>query len=183
MDIDSREKIIGVVCARKGSKRLPLKNSMEIGGVSLGERAYDTLDSVCDRVVMVTDIAKFLESNMETIYRPPFISGDHIPLQNTVKWACNKIYGWYSIIVVLMPNCPMITSKHVEKCINLLRNKNLKIVRSYNRQGCENGLIVMDSRYFIKHWIDVYAGAIVTKGKEIHTQEDFDEVKEIMEGK
>jgi hypothetical protein len=41
----------------------------------------------------------------------------------------------------------------------------------------------MDSTYFIKHWIDVYAGAIVTKGKEIHTQEDFDEVKEIMEGK
>lgn len=182
MKQDLREKIIGLVCARNGSKRLPLKNSMEIGGVFLGVRAYQTLDKCCDRVILVTDISKFLETEMETMYRPPFISGDHIPLQNTVKWACNRIMGWYSIIVVLMPNCPMITSAHVDKCINLLRDKKLNIVRSYGKDGCENGLIVMDSKYFIKHWIDIYAGAITTKGKEIHTQQDFDKVKNIMEG-
>ena len=41
----------------------------------------------------------------------------------------------------------------------------------------------MDSRYFIEHWIDIYAGSITTKGMEIHTQEDFDEVKKMMDGK
>ena len=82
---NSKKKILGFVCARKGSKRLPLKNSMEIGGVSLAERAYRTLEKHCDKVHLVTDIATFLETDLETIYRPPFISGDHIPLQNTVK--------------------------------------------------------------------------------------------------
>ena len=179
---DVGDRVIGIVCAREGSKRLPLKNLMEIGGVSLGARAYQTLEKCCDRVILVTDIAEFLESKMETLYRPPFISGDHIPLQNTVKWACNMIQGWHGIIVILMPNCPMITDKHVDKCINLLRDKKLNVVRSYGKGGCENGLIVMDSTYFIKHWIDTYAGSITTNGKEIHTLEDFNEVKEIMEG-
>ena len=177
----SNKKILGFVAARKGSKRLPLKNSMEIGGVSLAERAYRTLEKHCDKVYLVTDIATFLETDLETIYRPPFISGDHIPLQNTVKWACHRINGWYDIIVVLMPNCPMISEGQVKSAIDLLKDKGLKVVRSYGEDGCENGIIVMDSVYFVKHWIDVYAGAIITKGREIHTKEDFEQVREIME--
>jgi len=178
-----RESVIGIVCARSGSKRLLGKNMMEIRDMSLSEKAYHTLEGCCDKVVLVTDIKELLESDLVTLYRPPFISHDHVPLQSTVKWALFKISGRYGVVVVLMPNCPMITKNHVEKCINLLVDNNLNVVRSYGKDGKENGVIVIRIEYFFKHWIDTHAGAIVTTGIEIHTQEDFDKVKKLMEGK
>jgi len=173
-------KVLGIVCARKGSKRLPDKNSLKINGVPLAERAYRTLDKYADKTVLVTDIELFKNSDMNILDRPEFISRDQVPLQTTVKWACNNIHENYGIIMVLMANCPMIKETDVVKCLRLLRDKKLYVVRTY-ADNVESGLIVMRYEYFKKHWIDVYAGAVVTKGKEIHTLEDYNEVKGLME--
>ena len=174
------DKTLGIVCARAGSKRLPNKNELEINGIPNAVRAYQTLDKICDQTVLVTDIQKFLKSDMDTMERPDFISADHIPLQSTVKFAINRIDKVYGVIVLIFANAPMITGKHVEKCLKLLKDKQLNIVRTYT-DNVESGLIVMRMKYFEKHWIDTHCGSVNVKSIEIHTQEDYDEVKQIME--
>ena len=140
------------------------------------------MEDLCDRTVLVTDIQKFLDSDLDTMVRPDFISKDHIPLQSTVKYAINRISDLYGILVILFANSPMITKNHVQKCLKLLKDKKLNVVRTYS-DNVESGLIVVRMDYFKLHWIDTYAGAVNIKAKEIHTQEDYDEVKREMEGK
>ena len=173
-------KVLGIVCARKGSKRLPDKNSLKINGVPLAERAYRTLDKYADKTVLVTDIELFKNSDMNILDRPEFISRDHVPLQITVRWACNKIHENYGIIIILFANSPLIKETDVVKCLRILRDKKLNIVRTYH-DNVESGLIILRSNYFDKHWIDTNCGAVMAGGKEIHTLQDYNEVKLEME--
>jgi 2-oxoglutarate dehydrogenase complex dehydrogenase (E1) component-like enzyme len=63
----------------------------------------------------------------------------------------------------------------------MIENKKYNVIRSYNRMGEENGLIVVRARYLEDHFIDVYCGAIFCEGSEIHDLEDYKAIKTRME--
>ena len=55
-------RVIGVVCARAGSKRLPNKNMLKINGKTLVERALNTLHrGGCNYRILYTDIQKYID--------------------------------------------------------------------------------------------------------------------------
>lgn len=178
-------KTLGIICARKGSKRFPGKNLSEIGGLSLVERALGTLSAVSlDKIVLATDFA--IDFDLEKydamhVVRSKNTSDDVIALQDTVKWVYLSLNEDYDTIVFLMPNCPMITSDSVQKTLDLFSQHNYNVVRSYNEQGQENGLIVVRTKYLMDHFIDVYCGCVVCGGDEIHDQEDYLQIKAALE--
>lgn len=177
--------ILGVVCARKGSKRLKDKNLRLIDGLSLVERAVQTLSkSDVEDIAVVTDFTPDFDLDKygaKQILRSANISGDNVPLQETVKWACYSLDKSYDYIIFLMPNCPLISIEAVREALKLIIDNRLNVVRSYNTDGKENGLVAVRTRYLMDHFIDVYCGCVVLQGDEIHDEADFMRVKEAME--
>jgi CMP-N-acetylneuraminic acid synthetase len=177
--------VLGMVCARKGSKRLPGKNTRIIDGISLLESTVRTLRQAgIEDIVVTTDFP--LEFDLDKyggqhIFRTENISLDDMPLQETVKWAYFSLNKQYEYIVCLMPNCPMVDAEAVRKAVNIITGNRCNVVRSYNRQGLENGLIAVRTRYLLDHFIDVYCGCVICVGDEIHDEQDYVRMKKIME--
>jgi hypothetical protein len=167
------KEIVGLVCARAGSKRLPNKNSLEILGEPLYYRACKTLAEEIEQVYLLTDIQDSIWP--DTVQRPEELNGDSVPLQDVAKWFLSE--KEYKQCALLMPTNPMIDSDHVREALSLVEG-GCKIVRSYGVDGEENGLYVFDVDYFLnnKYQYDVYTGAISAPGIEIHTQKDYEEV-------
>ncbi|HEG42743.1 hypothetical protein LCGC14_1932900 [marine sediment metagenome] len=178
--------ILGIICARKGSKRLPGKNEKVIDGISLTERSLQTLHAAgIEQLVVATDF--MLDFDIQKygathLFRPENISEDNVPLQETIKWVYYSMQKDYKYVVYLMPNCPMISVEIVKKAIKMLTEGRFNVIRSYNGQGDENGMIAVRTKYLMDHFIDVYCGGIVCPGDEIHDERDYLSVKKIMEG-
>lgn len=179
-------KVLGIVCARKASKRFPEKNIAQIGGLSLVERAVRTLNQAgLDRIVAATDFPLGFDPkqyNAIHLFRSQNTSSDILALQETVKWVYLSLNDSYKSIVFLMPNCPMVDADSVKQSITLLHNRCYNVVRSYNLKGLENGLIAVRTKYLLDHFIDVYCGCIICEGNEIHDEQDYLKIKKIMEG-
>jgi len=180
------EEVVGIVCARAGSKRLKDKNIRKIGSETLTARACRTLSqSGIKEVYCVTDIAEEdlrLGQGISILSRPEELSIDSVPLQETVLHALkdHKLNERFKYVVVLMPNAPFIHPPALKQAIAMLKNKKMKIVRTYNFEGEENGLIVADMEYYVKHNIDTYSGAIPMFGFEIHDIADHLRAVEIL---
>ena len=122
---------------------------------------------------IVTDYEQYQDKEY-VINRPESVSGPEVPLQDTIKWALEQIPRKYDVVVSLMPNCPAIQSIDVEMAINMLRQNNLSIVRTYDAIGLENGLIAVKYDYLMKHHIDWHTGSLMAYGYEIHTKEEYE---------
>ena len=118
---------VAFVPARGGSKRLPGKNRLELGGRTLVERAVDSaLDSgKFDRVVLSTDddmIAGRLEprDGVEVVRRPQEHAGDSA----TVLGACLNFLESSPLtddwVGILLPTCPFRTAQHVRGGFDLI---------------------------------------------------------------
>jgi len=184
---NTREKVLGIICARKGSKRLKNKNFLKIEDVSIFERAVRTLsESNIDHLVIAADLKpNFDPSTYDAVFieRSVNISRDNVPLQETIMWIYYSLDREFEYLVFIMPNCPMIDSSSINKAINLALSKNLNVVRSYNSVGMENGIIVVRTDYLKDHFIDVYCGSVIADGDEIHNEQDYIKTKQIIEGK
>ena len=170
------ESCLGIVCARAGSKRLPLKNILKINGKSLVDRAQRTLFySGIEKIILATDIEDFKDRD-NLLERPVWLNQDDTPLQDVVRYVVERKREREKYAVVLMPNAPMITPHHVSKALTMLGTNKFKIVRSYDASGCENGLYAFDIDYFLynSYQYDVYTGSIQAEGIEIHTYKDFE---------
>lgn len=181
--------VVGLVCARKGSKRLPMKNTQLIQGVPLAVRATQmlALSSKFEEIALATDIdALFgLEQVRGVILkRPDYLNTDECPLQYVVKYAVDA-KGWEGAraIVVLMPTNPWITTPVIDRAIQFFLDGNFDILRSYDPETSqENGLYVMKPSLFASDryrtlFYDVHTGAIFVHGKEIHTADDYAKAK------
>jgi len=159
---------------------------MKINGVPLAMIAYDVLCMAgLDRVVVSTNIKKLYDMLNEDsrIWRKDSLCDDDTYVQAAVKWTYNVAGDFfdYDYIVMLMPNCPGITPEDVYTAIDLLLTNGLNLVRSFDTNGVENGLLVARRDYYMGHWVDTYVGSIETGAMEIHTEEDYKIVKEVLE--
>jgi len=73
-------KVLGVITARGGSKRLPNKNTAMLGGKPLIAWSIDVGKKVCDHLVLSTD-SEFIsgvaqQHDCDVIMRPPELRGD-----------------------------------------------------------------------------------------------------------
>lgn len=184
---------LGIICARKDSKRFKNKNIKKISGLTLIERAYKTLlGAGLNDIVVYTDYElKDIPIVQSGHYAPRRPQDDGTqPLQYSVlqaiQWYAPKEPsdsndGKYKWIIVLMPNCPGITSSDVFLAVQAANENNFNILRAYTHEGDENGLQVIDYEYYLTNYLDVYTGSMVTDGFEIHYEEDYEAMKEFIE--
>lgn len=136
--------IIGLITARAGSRRLPGKNLLKLGGVTLIERtvreAYAS--SIFDAVIFSTDIPKAGiaagEDHFDMIYdrRPKKLCGSRTSTDEVIAYIIGK-YGLESDdeIILLQPTSPFRTKKHIVNAHKLLVKHSLPVYAVKQAKG------------------------------------------------
>lgn len=115
------------------------------------------------------------DNNILTLWRGHNATHPEEPLYNVLQWAYKTIAMKYDTIVSIMPNCPGHTAENVQAAIEMLENKKLYEVRSFDIDGNENGILALkENVLFTKHEISVYCGAVISKAKEIHYEKELE---------
>jgi CMP-N-acetylneuraminic acid synthetase len=121
-------KIMGLITARGGSKGVPRKNLVPLGGRPLISYTIDAaLESgLVDRLLVTTDDAEIAEVSRklgaETPFvRPPRLSGDWDPtypvVVHAVEWMAEHEDYVPDYIMVLQPTSPLRSSKDIQKAV------------------------------------------------------------------
>jgi len=171
---------IGIVAAKSNSKRLPNKNVISVDGSPLFWHSVAPMleSSIIKKVYVATDsdfIKKYCEDRgVSIIWRKPNASRDEDKLINILRYAYYCIDENAETVTTIMANCPGHTSKQIDAAIEMLKQKKLKEVRSFNSFGEESGLMVFSKEIMQENSdISYYIGCVVDEVKEIHYKEDL----------
>lgn len=121
--------VLAIIPARGGSKGLPHKNMLTLGGKTLIQLAVECAreSGLCDRIVVNSDSDTILEHGhtlgVETMRRPLCLAADtatteHVVLQTL--WCCQE-RGEYDAVFVLQPTTPQRTPETLREAMRLMR--------------------------------------------------------------
>ncbi len=134
-------KVLCVIPARGGSKRLPRKNIKILAGLPLIAhtiRAAQNCNSITDFLVSSEDeeiimIAKKYGAQVPFI-RPAELATDKVRnidvMQHALHFMENKKGLKYDIIVLLQPTCPIRNANHIDLAVDMLHKSELDTVVS-----------------------------------------------------
>jgi N-acylneuraminate cytidylyltransferase len=123
-------RVLCIIPARGGSKRIPGKNLVKVGGLPLVVHSIrHALESKrVDRVVISTDdseIAKISKrAGAGVVLRPPEISGDAATSESALLHALDTV-GDPDIVVFLQPTSPVRRSFDIDRAIAQLERQKL----------------------------------------------------------
>ena len=128
--------VLTVIPARSGSKRLPMKNIMQLAGLPL--IGYSIKAGIGSRFVgkiivstdsqEISDISQKLGVQVPYL-RPEDLSGDNASIFDVVQHVIQsekKLGNEYKYILLLQPTSPLRTSDHVDESFERLTNKKAK---------------------------------------------------------
>jgi len=129
----NNKRLLALIPARSGSKRLPHKNSLNFGGKPLIAWSIDAglQSKYVDRVVISTDstaiaaIAKKYGADAPFV-RPEILASDTATTIDVVRHAINmleKENDFYDYILLLQPTSPLRNTKHIDEAVELLISK------------------------------------------------------------
>jgi CMP-N,N'-diacetyllegionaminic acid synthase len=135
-----RERVLGLVPARGGSKGVPNKNLRPLGGRSLLQLVRDAAGAsgVIDRLVLSTDSAAIADAGRRCgievpFMRPSELATDEAPMLPVIDHAVAQLQagGWSpDVIVLLQPTAPLRRGSHISNAATLLIESNADAVAS-----------------------------------------------------
>tara|TARA_R100001377_G_scaffold82889_1_gene63730 strand:- start:2550 stop:3104 length:555 start_codon:yes stop_codon:yes gene_type:complete len=183
-------RIIAVIPAREGSKRLKHKNVYLLNGIPLIEYTINAalqskyinkenlyVNTDFDKVI---DIAK--KRNIQVIERPSHLAGDKVWTQPVINHTDDELGGLddEDIIVILQANSPQITTEKIDECIDMLINNDLFEVHTIDSTMINNGAIQVIKRKVRKQQGKVcYNGVVMADWIDVHTIEDINKIGEL----
>jgi len=152
-------KMIAIIPARGGSKGLPRKNIIEIGGKPLIVWTIEAAKASknIDRIIVTSDDDEILriakENGVEVLKRPDKFSTDTARAENVLAHAlkfAQKNGGLPELVIYLQPTSPLRKAKHIDAAFDLLKkmkgdalisvtnadNKLLKALLVTDHKGC-----------------------------------------------
>lgn len=119
-------KVLGIIPARGGSKAIPRKNLVILGGKPLiAWTCESAMRSNLDRVIVSTDdeqiAALAISLGVDVPFRRPAeLSGDSSATIDAVLHALRTIDEKFDAVMVLQPTSPFRTTQDINECISLL---------------------------------------------------------------
>ena len=172
--------ILGLVAAKDNSNRFPGKNKFLYQNKPLFWHSVEPFlkSNLIDEVYVITDSQYIKEycvkQKVKVIWRPKNASKDEDKLISILRFGYYNLDIEYDKIVSIMANCPGHTVEDINKGIKRLEEDNLKEVRSFDVNGKENGIIILDKEIIkTNRDISYYLGSINTNAKEIHNKKDL----------
>jgi CMP-N-acetylneuraminic acid synthetase len=177
-------RILAVIPARGGSKRLTNKNIFPLRGKPL--LAY-TIDA-CRQSKFIKEI--FVSSDSEEILavgsehgagalkRPTPLADDATPKIVAIRQAVNdpKIgpLDKDDIVVVAQANSPQITAHQMDTAIQLMQDHKLWEVMSTDSNGVQNAAFrVVRYHALFNEFLSAHCGFVVANNVDVHTLEDI----------
>lgn len=125
------EKNICIIPARKGSKRIPLKNIKLIKDKPLFSFILDTVMStkIFDRIIINTDFEEIIQyckkNNVEYYNRPKSLGESDVYVIDVIKDCIKKLkFDNESNICVSFPTVPLISKYDYDRCFELYNKYN-----------------------------------------------------------
>ena len=152
------KKVLAVIPARGGSKRVPLKNIMLYKGKALIQWAMEhaVASQYIDKwVVSTEDRAIALHAGEHLLNRPDFLATDRASSESVLVHALYSLLPEsYDFAVLLQPTSPERLPEDIERCIEIAvkldGNSNLHGCVSYNEYGKRNGAVYVVK---VKHFL------------------------------
>lgn len=137
----NNKKILAIIPARGGSKRLPKKNIKQINGRPLIEWSIIASNNskYIDEVVVSTDSLEIAEISKKAgatvpFIRPNYLASDHSStfdaLEHCIKFYENELNKVFDIIVLLQPTSPLRTANHIDEALLFMDDKKAKSIIS-----------------------------------------------------
>lgn len=130
IDISGKQhRVLGVIPARGGSKRLPKKNLKEAAGISLvGRSATEARKAtLIDRIICSTDDLDIANEASRYGVDVPFMRPDDLATDTAssvdVVLHILKELPNFEIVVLLQPTSPFRTSQHITAALNMFAEK------------------------------------------------------------
>jgi CMP-N-acetylneuraminic acid synthetase len=127
------KKVLAIIPARGGSKRLPRKNVLPLNGKPLIAWTIEAAikSEFIDKVIVSTDdkeVSEISETFGATIpfVRPSTLSSDTSTSVDVVNHALEFLHennDVYDIVILLQPTSPLRTTKHINEAMQLFRKK------------------------------------------------------------
>jgi CMP-N,N'-diacetyllegionaminic acid synthase len=135
----NNKKVLGIIPARGGSKRLPKKNILELCNKPLISWSIEAgLNSkYIDKILVTTDdneiknISK--KYNIEIIDRPLSLAMDTSSTFEALEHAISMIKEKYEYIVLLQPTSPLRKHFHIDEAFELLISKDADAIISVSK--------------------------------------------------
>tara|TARA_A100001011_G_C14315741_1_gene847894 strand:+ start:2523 stop:3203 length:681 start_codon:yes stop_codon:yes gene_type:complete len=131
---------IGLIPARKGSKRIKKKNLKVLGNQPLIQYSIENaLSSNLDKVIISSDcdeIINFSKNfNVETIKRPMELAGDESTTFDVVKHVVQSLNKNENIerIFLLQPTCPFRPKNLINDALNIFQETECDSVTTYRK--------------------------------------------------
>lgn len=125
--IIGNDRVLGVICARGGSKGLPRKNVLDLGGKPLIAWSVEAArgSALLDRTIVSTDDAEIAEAARAAggdvpFLRPAELASDTAPIADALVHALEEVSGVYDIVVLLQATSPLRTAADIDATIKAL---------------------------------------------------------------
>ncbi|WP_418113761.1 acylneuraminate cytidylyltransferase family protein [Vibrio scophthalmi] len=137
------KKVIAIIPARGGSKRLPRKNILPLGGKPLiGWTIEAAQNSVyVDEIFISTDDQEIADIASQfgvavPELRPDYLSTDTSTTQSVIFYTLEKYCKDADVVVLLQPTSPFRCCKDIDESLEMLSNKDANMVVSVTK--CEH---------------------------------------------
>mgnify|MGYP000403183643 CR=1 FL=1 len=124
-------KLLAIIAARGGSKRLPRKNVLDLHGKPMIAWSIQAglQSKYVDRVVVTTDDEEIADVSRRygasvPFMRPDDLSSDDATSLDVVRHAVKSLGESYKYIILLQPTSPLRESKHIDGAVEFLMQKN-----------------------------------------------------------
>ncbi len=124
-------KVLAIITARSGSKRIPGKNLLQLGGKSLVELAVQSAQQseLVSRIVLSTDDERIVAAGRTAGAEVPFVRPAELAsdmasswdvVRHAVKWYQDNEDWTADIAVLLQPSSPFRRAEHIDGTIRAL---------------------------------------------------------------
>jgi len=155
--------VLGLIPARGGSKGIPRKNLVPLGGRPLLAWTVEAALSAREltRVVVSTDDDEIAAAaGAEILRRPTALAADDTPMLDVVRHAVGELAP--DVLVLLQPTSPLRRAEHVDACVRLLLESGADAVVS---------VVEVPHRFRPDSLMDVVDARVVARGNVRTRQE------------
>ena len=177
-------RIIAIIPARGGSKRLEKKNIYPLRGKPLLQYSIEACKNsrYIDDIYVSSDDQEILDvaesCGAIALLRPSALADDKTPKIIAIRQAANDpkvgVLAKDDVVVVAQANSPQLKAEDLDKAISLLLEHNLWEVMSTDANGVQNAAFrVVRYHALYNEFLSAHCGFVVAENVDVHTIDDL----------
>jgi len=180
-------KVLAVIGARGGSKRLERKNLQKIGSKTLIEITIEQAlhSKLINKIVFSSEDDEMINNAkpypIDIHKRSLSLSADNIGILKVVQQVI-KDYLDYDVIVILQVDAPFKSSQMIDECVNLFKHNKVEDLITHRNNKRTGSIRVMSRKGLLSSMptSHIYLVGDSSNFIDIHTKEDLDKANEII---